>query len=146
MEAVQDPEVRIQLSYHTMIGTRKQSVSDVEQIFSLGVLNFMERTNYEFEAHYVKIIRNWRRSCDERGLSDDERSRFNEDFIEYILDDGTSNQITAPSKSTSKQCFISIPTRTPTVTLNYITDYTTAGILPTSEASPGRHCLLYLSI
>ena len=30
MEAVQDPEV--QLSYHPMIGTRKQSVSDVEQI------------------------------------------------------------------------------------------------------------------
>ena len=68
-----------------MIGTRKQLVSDIEQIFSLSVLNFMERKNYEFEARYVKIIRNWRRSCDERGLSDQERSRFNEDLIEYIL-------------------------------------------------------------
>ena len=85
MEAVQDPEV--QLSYHAMIGTRKQSVSDVEQIFSLSVLNFMERKNYEFEVRYVKIIRNWRRSCDERGLSDDERSRFNQDLIEYILEE-----------------------------------------------------------
>ena len=70
-----------------MIGTRKQSVSDVEQIFSLSVLNFMERKNYEFEARYVKIIRNWRRSCDERGLSDEERSRFNQDLIEYILEE-----------------------------------------------------------
>ena len=85
MEAVQDPEVK--LSYHALVGTRKQSVSDVEQIFSLGVLNFMERKNYEFEARYVKIIRNWQRSCDERGLSDDDRSRFNQDFIKYILDE-----------------------------------------------------------
>ena len=41
MEAVQDPEV--QLSYPVMIGTRKQSVSNVEQIFSLSVLHLMER-------------------------------------------------------------------------------------------------------
>lgn len=79
MEAVQDPEVK--LSYHALVGTRKQSVSDVEQIFSLGVLNFMERKNYEFEARYVKIIRNWQRSCD------DDRSRFNQDFIKDILDE-----------------------------------------------------------
>ena len=31
------------LSYHALIGTQKQSVSDVEQIFSAGVLAFMER-------------------------------------------------------------------------------------------------------
>ena len=89
-----------------MIGTRKQSVSDVEQIFSQDALNFMEKKNYEFEARYVKIIRNWWRSCDERGLSDDEQSSFNQDFIKYILDElipGHNNQITAPLKSTSKQ-------------------------------------------
>ena len=32
-----------QLSYHALIGTRKQSVSDVEQIFSSGVLEFLNR-------------------------------------------------------------------------------------------------------
>ena len=85
MEAVQDPEV--QLSYHAMIGTRKQSVTDVEQIFSLGVLEFMERNNYDVEACYVRVIRNWRRSCDERGLTDDERSKLNQDFLNYILDE-----------------------------------------------------------
>ena len=85
MEAVQDPEVK--LSYYAMIGTRKQSVSDVEQIFSLGVLNFMESKNYELEARYIKIIRNWQRLCDEGGLSDDNQSRFNQDFIKYILEE-----------------------------------------------------------
>ena len=71
MEAVQDPDV--QLSYHAIIGTRKQSVTDVEQIFSSSVLEFMERKGYEVEAKYVRVIRNWRRACDERGLSHDER-------------------------------------------------------------------------
>lgn len=85
MEAVKDPEV--QLSYHAMIGTRKQSVTDVEQIFSSSVLDFMERKQYEVEARYVRVIRNWRQACDERGLSDDKRSTFNKDLINYILDE-----------------------------------------------------------
>ena len=37
---------------HVMIGMRKQSVSDVEQIFNHIVLNFMEKTNYEVKACY----------------------------------------------------------------------------------------------
>ena len=85
MEAVTDPEV--QLSYHAMIGTRKQSVTDVEQIFSRSVLEFMERKKYDIEAKYVRVIRNWRRACDERGLSHEQRSAFNSDLIEYILDE-----------------------------------------------------------
>ena len=64
MEAVYDNDTS--LSYHALIGTRKQSVSDVEQIFSAGVLAFMERKGYSFEAEYVRVIRNWRRACDER--------------------------------------------------------------------------------
>lgn len=85
MEAVQDPEVK--LSYHAMIGTRKQSVTDVEQIFSNSVQNYMERKRYKVEANYVKVIKNWRRACDERGLSDSDRNKFNHDFIDYILDE-----------------------------------------------------------
>ena len=85
MGAVKDPEV--QLSYHAMIGTRKQSVTDVEQIFSCSVLEFMESKNYEIEAKYVRVIRNWRRACDERGLSHNERSTFNSDLIDYILEE-----------------------------------------------------------
>ena len=76
-----------QLSYHALIGTRKQSVSDVEQIFSSGVLEFFESKGYLAEAEYVRIIRNWRRASDERGLSDEQRAQFNQDLLMYILNE-----------------------------------------------------------
>lgn len=85
MEAVYDEEAK--LSYHALIGSRKQSVSDVEQIFSSRVLQFFERQGYTLEAEYVRKIRNWRRACDERGLTDEERSRYNQELLNYILDE-----------------------------------------------------------
>ena len=85
MEAVYDKDV--QLSYHALIGSRKQSVSDVEQIFSSRVLKFMEDKGYKVETEYVKVIRNWRRASDERGLDDAERSTFNNDMLSYMLDE-----------------------------------------------------------
>ena len=33
------------------------------------------------------VIRNWRRACDERGLTDGQRSIFNQGLILYILDE-----------------------------------------------------------
>ena len=71
MEAVYSETA--QLSYHALIGTRKQSVSDVEQIFSSTVL---ESKDYSAEAEYVRTVRNWRRASDERGLDDGERAKF----------------------------------------------------------------------
>lgn len=85
MEAVYDDAAK--LSYHALIGTRKQSVSDVEQIFSPRVLEFFERKGYTIEAEYVRIIRNWRRACDERGLTNAQRSQYNHDLLSYILDE-----------------------------------------------------------
>ena len=66
MEAVHNDVAK--LSYHALIGTRKQSVSDLGQIFSSRVLDFLERNGYTIEAEYVKMIRDWRRACNERGL------------------------------------------------------------------------------
>ena len=85
MEAVYDESA--QLSYHALVGTRKQSVSDVLQIFSKDVLNFFKLRGYDFEAKYVEVILNWRRACDERGLSDTQRSQYNTDLLNYILDE-----------------------------------------------------------
>ena len=51
MEAVYDDAAK--LSYHALVGTCKQSVSDVEQIFSPRVLEFFERKGYTIEAEYV---------------------------------------------------------------------------------------------
>ena len=57
MEAVHSEST--QLSYHALVGTRKQSVSDVEQVFSSRVLEFFESKGYSEEAKYVRVIRNW---------------------------------------------------------------------------------------
>ena len=85
MEAVYDPHTM--LSYHALVGSRKQSVSDVEQIFSLKMLKFFEEKGYTEEAKYVRVVCNWRRACDERGLSDEQRSQYNQDMLCYILDE-----------------------------------------------------------
>ena len=51
MEAVHSEST--QLSYYALVGTRKQSVSDVEQVFSSRVLEFFESNGYSEEAKYV---------------------------------------------------------------------------------------------
>ena len=33
------------------------------------------------------MIRNWRRASDERGLSNEQRSNFNNELLDYILDE-----------------------------------------------------------
>ena len=50
-------------------------------------LKWMEKNGYDHEATYLRVIRNWRCACDERGLSAVQRSQFNNDFLNYILDD-----------------------------------------------------------
>ena len=85
MEAVSDSEV--QLSYHALIGTRKQSVSDAEQLFGLRVLNFFEKKQYLTEARHVRVVRNWRRACDERGLTVSQRIQYHNEFLSYILEE-----------------------------------------------------------
>ena len=47
----------------------------------------MERNGYETEAKYIHAVRGWRQACDERGLTEVERSRLNYQFLEFILDD-----------------------------------------------------------
>ena len=85
MEAVYDDAAK--LSYHVLIGTCKQSVSDVEQIFSSRVLEFFERKGYTLEGEHVKMIRDWRRVCDERGLMNAQRTDYNHNLLNYILDE-----------------------------------------------------------
>ena len=51
------------------------------------MVEFMEAKGYSFEAEYIKVIMNWRRACDERGLSALQRSRFNYELLNYLLKD-----------------------------------------------------------
>ena len=75
------------LTFAALTGQRKQSVRDAEILFSKGVQDFMEKMGYNYEAKYVRIIRNWRRACDERGLSSLQRCRFNYEFLQFMLDE-----------------------------------------------------------
>jgi len=85
VEAVHDSSSG--LTYTALSGTRKQSVEDVERLFSKSLVKWMEDKGYSTEAKHIEIVYNWRRACDERGLADKQRSKFNEDFLDYILDD-----------------------------------------------------------
>lgn len=85
MEALHDPNTK--LTYPALTGARKQSVADVERLFSKAMEDFMSNKGYTAEAKYIKVIRNWRRACDERGLCNELRAEYNSDFMDYIFDD-----------------------------------------------------------
>lgn len=82
---MKDPET--ELTYSALTGVRKQSVEDVERLFGEKVIKFMEKKNYEAEARYLKVVRNWRQAIDKRGLSDGEREKLRMDFLKFILED-----------------------------------------------------------
>lgn len=85
VEALSD--VTSGLSYPVLVGSRKQSVMDAERLFSPSLAHFMEKKGYQFEARYITVLWNWRRSCDERGLSELQRCRFNYELLTFILDE-----------------------------------------------------------
>ena len=67
-EALED--VSTGLTYAALTGQNKQSVRDAERFFGKGVMEFMNKKNYEFEEKFVRVVLNWRRASDERGLSE----------------------------------------------------------------------------
>ena len=85
MEALQDPTSN--LTYPALTGSRKQSVVDAERLFNPDLERFMADKGYQFEANYVKTIRNWRRANDERGLNERERSKYNYQLYNMMLDE-----------------------------------------------------------
>ena len=85
VQALEDPSSG--LTYTALTGVRKQSVEDVERLFGAGVIEFMEKHGYKAEAEYVMIVRNWRRAIDERGLTEEQRRQFRDDFLNFILDE-----------------------------------------------------------
>ena len=85
MEAAQQPETN--LTYTALVGQRKQSVSDVERFFNQQLIDWLNKQNYSYEAKYTGVIHNWRLACDERGLTQAQRSEYNKAFLELILDE-----------------------------------------------------------
>ena len=85
LEALKDPKAG--LTYSAMTGIRKQSVEDVEQLLGAGMVDFMENKGYDAEALYIKVFHNWRRAVDERGLTLEQRCKFRDDLLKYLLGD-----------------------------------------------------------
>ena len=81
---MQDPNT---VTYPALTGVHEQSVQDTKRLFGFGVIEFMERKNYQEEAKFPRSIRNWRRAIDERGLEEDQRQMFIQDFKTYICED-----------------------------------------------------------
>ena len=57
------------LTFSALTGKRKQSIRDVEILFSESMQKFMQGNRYNYEARYIQVVRNWRRASDECGLS-----------------------------------------------------------------------------
>lgn len=85
VEALSDPATK--LTYYALSGARKQSVQDAERLFSPHLADFMERKGYSFEAKFIRTVSNWRQACDQRGLTELQRCRYNYEFLNYILDE-----------------------------------------------------------
>lgn len=75
------------LTYTALTGQRKQSVADAERMFNPEVAKFMKSKGYAYEAKYIQIIWDWRRACDQRGLTELQRCRFNYRFLDMVLDE-----------------------------------------------------------
>ena len=67
-------QINLTVLLNTLVGVCKQSVEDVERLFSKSMTEWMEKKGYDPEAKYLSIVQNWRRACDERELSSDLRS------------------------------------------------------------------------
>ena len=75
------------MSLLSCIGVHKQSVEDVDRLFNCSLIAWMEKKLYTPGAEYLCIVHNWRRACDERGVTNDDCSKFNKEFLIYLLDD-----------------------------------------------------------
>ena len=47
----------------------------------------MWKKNYTFEADYIEVVLNWRRSSDEHGLSQLMRMKYNYTMLNFLLDE-----------------------------------------------------------
>jgi hypothetical protein len=83
--ALHDPTTG--LTYEALTGKNKQSVPDCESMISPGVITFLEREGHASGAQVLRLIHNWHKAVDGRGLSEAERSSYCTDMKEWLLDE-----------------------------------------------------------
>ena len=75
------------LTYAALIGKRKQSLKDAERLLSCHVADSLRRNGHVQEAKHVQLIANWHEASDGRGLPQLQRSRYNYEMLNYVLDE-----------------------------------------------------------
>ena len=75
------------LTTSALRGIHKQSVEDVERLFSDAMVTWMEKKGYAYEANYIRSVCDRRKACNQRELSVSQQSQCNQDFLDYILDE-----------------------------------------------------------
>ena len=66
------------MTYTALSGERKQSVEDVERLFSQEMVDWMETKGYSCEIEYLQAVRGWSAV-----------SQLNMQLLDYIFDDLT---------------------------------------------------------
>lgn len=54
-----------------------------------------KKHGYKAEADFLKVVRNWRWAIDERGLMEQQRWQFCDNFLDFILDDWGQKPVTS---------------------------------------------------
>ena len=88
VKVIHDPHTG--LTYTALIGKRKQSVGDAERLLSPAVVKWLRTNGFLNEAHLVEIVSNWHKATDGRGLSEEDRRKFNLNMLDYLLEDWMS--------------------------------------------------------
>ena len=84
-DALHDPSTG--LTYESLTGKNKQSVPDCERLIGPGVIAFLESKGHESGARILKLLHNWHKAVDGRGLSESTRATFCMEMKEWILSD-----------------------------------------------------------
>lgn len=75
------------LTYEALSGKNEQSVPDCERLVSEGVISFLERAGHDDCAKVIRIIHNWHKAVDGRGICENERSQYIEAMKDWLMDD-----------------------------------------------------------
>jgi hypothetical protein len=85
VEAMHDPHTG--LTYTALTGKRKQSVGDAEKLLSSAVSIWLTNHHHIYEGRFIRIIANWHKSSDGRGITEDMRRQYNQEMLDFILED-----------------------------------------------------------
>ena len=84
-DALHDPHTG--LTYEAVTGKNKQSVPDCERMISPGVITFMESNGHHEDAKILRLLHNWHKAVDGRGLTEEERSLHCKSLLKWIIED-----------------------------------------------------------